>query len=293
MENYKIRIENGILEVLISSGFTFEMLPIPSGSFIMGSKDKDAYDDEKHLRKVTFNYTFFMSKYPVTQALWLAVMAGENPSKFKGMNRPVEQVSWFDAAVFCNRLSELCELHPVYFSDKQFQKPFGKKAGKYILPNDGEVFINQQAKGFRLPSEAEWEYAAKGVPSNEKTRESDAKKYLKYAGANKLDDAGWYGENSHDETKPVGLKLPNLLGLHDMSGNVWEWCNDHWHDSYEGAPDDGSARIDAKGDYRVLRGGSWDDYPRSCRVAIRYDYHPALRFINYGFRLVLVPLPVQ
>ncbi len=271
----------------------FEMVKIPCGSFIMGSKDKDAFGSEKYLQEVTFDYPFLMGKYPVTQALWVAVMDAENPSVFKGMNRPVESVSWYDAAVFCNRLSELCKLPPVYFSDKHYIKPYGKEGDKYILHNDGYVFIDLRAKGFRLPNEAEWEYAAKGISSTEKTLESDARQYLKYAGANKLDDVGWYGANSHKETKPVGLKLPNLLGLHDMSGNVWEWCNDHWHVSYEGVSDDGFAWIDKSGGNRVLRGGSWIIDPRLCRVSSRGYYNAAIRFSFGGFRLVLVPIPVQ
>jgi sulfatase modifying factor 1 len=285
MEKFKIRISNGSLEILPPSGFSYEMLPIPPGSFMMGSDEQDAYNDEKSVHRVKIYYPFYLSKYPVTQALWLAVMGGENPSYFKGMNRPVEQVSWYDAAVFCNRLSELCKLPPVYFSDKHYLKPYGKKGVTYILPNEGEVFINQQAKGFRLPNEAEWEYAARASTSS-------AYKSFKYAGSNMLDEVGWYNDNSHHETKPVGLKMQNLFGLHDMSGIVYEWCNDHWHESYEGAPDDGSVWIDKKGVNCVLRGGGWNDDQLLCRVTSRDGDHPAFRFDDIGFRLVLVSLPV-
>lgn len=187
----------------------------------------------------------------------------------------------------------MCGLPPVYFSDKHHKKPYGNKGDEYFLINEGDVFINQNANGFRLPSEAEWEYAAKGVCSTEETLEADTTKYLKYAGANKLDDVGWYAQNSHKVTKPVGLKMSNLLGLHDLSGNVWEWCNDHWHNNYKGAPDDGSAWIDKKGGYRVRRGGGWTSDPQSCRVSSRNGGSPADRDDDLGFRLVLVPIPVQ
>ena len=278
--------------IILPDGASFEMLPIPPGSFLIGSRDEGAYEDEKFVYRVEIGYSFYMAKYPVTQALWLAVMGAENGSYFKGLKRPADSVSWYDAAVFCNRLSELCGVPPVYFSDADFRNPYGKKGDTYILPNDGKVFINRQAPGFRLPGEAEWEYAARGGPGTEKTVKPNASVDFKYAGSHKLDEVGWYNENSHDETKPVGLKLPNKLGLHDMSGNVWEWCNDHWHESYEGAPEDGAPRLDQQGDGRVLRGGSWYYYPRYCRVSNRIFSTPHHRIDDIGFRLVLVSLPV-
>ncbi|MBU1369534.1 MAG: formylglycine-generating enzyme family protein [Bacteroidetes bacterium] len=269
----------------------FEMVNIPLGSFIMGSNGNYKFGDD-YQRIITINYNFLIGKYSVTQALWLSVMGGENPSYFKGMNRPVEQVSWYDAVVFCNCLSELCGLHPVYFSDSKYQNPFGKKDDKYVFPNTGKVFVKQQNKGFRLPNEAEWEYAAKGIAGKEESLETTTGQYLKYAGANKLNDVGWYSANSHNETKPVGLKFPNMMGLHDMSGNVWEWCNDHWHNSYKDAPSDGSAWYDKMGRYRVQRGGSCSSIPRSCRVTDRDMPNPGDRSFNIGFRLVLVSAQV-
>jgi formylglycine-generating enzyme required for sulfatase activity len=278
--------------ITLPDGPSFELLPIPPGSFLMGSKDEDAFTAEKIVHRVEIGYSFYMAKYPVTQALWLAVMGGENPARFKGMKRPVEQVSWYDAAVFCNRLSELCGVPPVYFGDRNFRNPYGKKGDTYVLPNGGKVFINQQAKGFRLSGEAEWEYAARGGSGTEKIIKPDASRVFKYAGSDKLDEVAWYYANSHDETKPVGLKLPNKLGLHDMSGNAWEWCNDHWHGSYKGAPEDGAPSLDSQGDFRVLRCGSWLYSPRHCRVSDRDSDHPRSRGIDVGFRLVLVSLPV-
>jgi formylglycine-generating enzyme required for sulfatase activity len=275
------------LRITLLDKTNFEMVKIPSGSFIMGSKGNYKFDDE-YQRKVTIDHFFFMGKYPVTQSLWLTVMGGENPSYFKGMNRPVEQVSWYDAAVFCNCMSELCGLPPVYFSDSKYQNPFGKKDDKYVLPNSGKVFVKQQNKGFRLPNEAEWEYAAKGIAGKEESLATATGQYLKYAGANKLNDVGWYSANSHNETKPLGLKSPNIFGLHDMSGNVWEWCNDHWHNSYKDAPSDGTAWYDKMGRYRVIRGGSWSSEPRNCRVTERDIPNPGDRSFITGFRLVLV-----
>ncbi len=140
---------------------------------------------------------------------------------------------------------------------------------------------------YALPSEAQWEYAARGG-------EAGAAQNFKYAGSDKLKEVGWFEQNSHKETKPIGLKMPNRLGLHDMSGNVWEWCEDDWHDSYKNAPNDGNAWVDApeRSLYRVYRGGNWDYAPLNCRVAFRNCWPPELRFNLLGFRLCLAPSSV-
>jgi formylglycine-generating enzyme required for sulfatase activity len=179
---------------------------------------------------------------------------GENPSYFKGKHRPVEQVSWEDTQLFLEKLNQDDRLEP-----------------------------GQQ---FRLPSEAEWEYAARG---------GNLSRGYKYAGSEKLAEIGWYTDNSHGETKPVGLKAPNELDIHDMSGNIWEWCADQWHNTYEGAPKDNSAWVDNndKGAYRVYRGGSWNFNAQICRAAYRNYYSPSLRDYTLGFRVVLFPPPVS
>ena len=167
----------------------------------------------------------------------------DNPSFFTGDSRPVETVSWEDAQAFIQKLNELT------------------------------------GKVYRLPAEAEWEYAARGGQHS---------KGYKYAGSNKLKEVGWYRENSHVETKAVGLKYSNELGLYDMSGNVWEWVEDQWHGNYEGAPTDGSAWVDKEeGTSRVLRGGSWSNDPEYCRCTSRITITPELRYDFIGLRLVL------
>lgn len=217
-----------------------DMQLIKGGAFMMGTED--GYSDETPVHQVKIN-DFYIGKYPVTQALWQQVM-GNNPSRFKGKNRPVEQVSWNDIKNdFLPKLNELTSF-------------------------DGK---------FRLPTEAEWEYAAK------------TNQNYKYAGSNDLEEVGWYRENSHMETNPVGLKNPNNFGLYDMSGNVWEWCEDQWHNSYENAPTDGSAWIDDAADdslSRVLRGGSYFFNAAYCRSSYRNYIRPAFRDNYVGFRLV-------
>ena len=237
----------------IVKGYEFWMIPVEGGIFDMGSPDNDteASSDEKPQHRVMVS-DFYIGKYPVTQGLWKAVMNGENPSNFKGDDRPVEQVSWDDAQGFIKRLNDLT-------SDT-------RPAGHF----------------YRLTSEAEWEYAARGGKYH-------AEGY-KYAGSDRLKDVGWFTSNSGRETKPVGQKQPNQLGIHDMSGNVREWCEDDWHDDYKGAPEDGTAWIDRpnRGSRRVSRGGSWHNPARYCRAAFRSNLTPGYRStLNIGFRLAL------
>jgi formylglycine-generating enzyme required for sulfatase activity len=228
-------------------GYEFPMIFVEGGAFNMGSPpdDDDAYDDEKPQHRVQVS-GFCIGKFPVTQALWKAVMNGKNPSYFQGDDRPVEQVSWDDITNhFLPALRRLSGFH------------------------------------YRLPSEAEWEYAARGGKYH-------AEGY-KYAGSDRLKDVGWFKENNNKETKPVGQKQPNQLGIYDMSGNVWEWCEDDWHDNYTGAPEDSSAWINSpnRGTFRVGRGGSWHYAARRCRAAFRDFNTPGTRNGGLGFRLAL------
>jgi len=222
------------------SELILELVYVEGGTFQMGSMQ---YDNEKPVHAVTVP-EFRMGKYPITQAQYEAVM-GNNPSHFKGKNRPVEKVSWHDAQEFCQKLSELIK-QPV-----------------------------------RLPSEAEWEYAARGGNRSEG---------YEYAGSNNLDEVAWYSGNSGSETHDVGGKKANELGICDMSGNVWEWCEDDYDNDYQNVPIDGSARRspDNTNTTKVIRGGSWDiSNSRYCRCALRYFNFPDFRNINLGLRVVL------
>lgn len=219
-----------------------EMVFVQGGTFQMGStsEQKDCYDDEKPVHSVTLS-DFYIGKYPVTQGQWQKVM-GNNPSRFKGDERlPVESVSWDDVQVFLKKLNA------------------------------------QTGQEYRLPSEAEWEYAARGGQKSIG---------YEYAGSNTLDEVGWFAANSDSKIHPVGQKKANELGLHDMSGNVWEWCEDDWHDNYGGAPKNGSAWVDdPRGGNRVRRGGSYFSQPRYCRASCRHRYDAACRNDFLGFRL--------
>lgn len=258
---------------LPDSPLHFRMVRVPAGTFQMGSPDGDpyAYDDEKPRHPVRLA-GFWLAETPVTQALWEAVM-GSNPAHFKGQQRPVEQVSWFDAAVFCNALSRRTERSPVYLTPAG--EPYGRDGKNWALPNDGEVRRDPQADGYRLPTEAEWEHAA---------REGTDADY-RYCGADALEQVGWYGSNSSGETRDVALLLPNALGLYDMSGNVYEWCED-WKGNYTAEAQE-NPRGPEKGIYRVLSGGDWGSFPRYCRPAFRRSGGPDHRVYYLGFRLAL------
>lgn len=221
-----------------------DMVFVQGGSFMMGSEDEEAQGDEKPVHEVRLK-DYHIGKYPVTQAQWEAVM-GENPSHFRGCaDCPVENVSWNDCQTFIKKLNTLTGLH------------------------------------FNLPTEAQWEYAARGGQAGKGQN-------YKYAGGNDLDQVGWYDGNSDKKTHPVGGLAANALGLHDMSGNVWEWCRDYYDGKYY-AQFKGNVAVDplgpSTGTYMVLRGGSWIDFPRDCRVA--YRFNDRADYLNYlvGMRL--------
>jgi formylglycine-generating enzyme required for sulfatase activity len=239
---------------------TLEMVLIPSGSFVMGAleDEEESEDNERPQHTVTVQ-SFCMGKYPVTQALWKVVAAlpqvnrelDPDPSRFKGENRPVEQVSWYEAVEFCDRLS--------------------RKTGR----------------DYRLPSEAEWEYACRaGTTTPFHFGETITPDLANYDG-NYTYNAGSEGTYREETTAVGSFGVANAFGLYDMHGNVWEWCLDHWYDSYKGAPIDGSAWLsDKESSYRLLRGGSWYSNPRRCRSAYRDNDGPGY-WLNYiGFRVV-------
>jgi formylglycine-generating enzyme required for sulfatase activity len=230
------------------------MVLVEGGTFQMGSTNGES--NEKPVYTVTVK-SFYMGKYEVTQKEWTEVM-GNNPSNFKGDTLPVEKVSWYEAVEYCNRLSLKEGLTPAY-----------RGSGDSIV-------CDFNATGYRLPTEAEWEYAAKGGNKSFLSYE--------YAGGNGVDRVAWYSGNSGSRTHPVGTKEPNDLGLYDMSGNVWEWCWD-WYGSYSsGSQTD--PRGASSGTYRVLRGGSWHTDAARVRSAYRGRNAPSDRYYDLGFRLV-------
>ena len=214
------------------------MVYVSGGTFIMGG---DESSDQTPTHSVTLS-SYYICKYEVTQALWRAVM-GSNPSKFKGDNLPVEQVSWNDCQTFINRLN------------------------------------SYTGRNFRLPTEAEWEFAARG---------GNYSRHYKYSGSNYIGDVAWYTDNSGNRTHPVGTKQANELGLYDMSGNVWEWCSD-WYGSYSSYSQSNPTGA-TSGFGRVERGGNWCGLARYCCSSHRSYYAPGNSFDDLGLRLVLSQL---
>ncbi len=229
------------------NGVSFDMIMVEGGTFTMGATSEqgsDAYRDEKPTHKVTLS-SFMIGKYEVTQALWRAVMGG-NPSYFKGDNLPVEEVSWNDCQTFIKKLNSLT------------------------------------GKNFRLPTEAEWEYAARG---------GNKSRGYKYAGGDNIDDVAWYYGNSGNKTHAVGTKQPNELGLYDMSGNVYEWCSDR-KGSYRSTSQTNPTGATSVFFHftRVNRGGCWSSSAGRCRVSYRGLNAPDYSDYLLGLRLAL---PVQ
>jgi formylglycine-generating enzyme required for sulfatase activity len=218
-----------------SSNLTMQMVSISAGSFMMGTDNGDS--DEKPIHRVTIGYAFEMGKTEVTQGQWKTVM-GENPSNFStcGDDCPVEQVSWDEVQRFIRRLN--------------------LKTGK----------------AYRLPSEAEWEYACRAGGNDE------------YCGGSDVGSMAWFKDNSGEKTMPVAKKNPNAWGLYDMGGNVYEWVQDDYHSNFKGAPADGKAWTGG-GKHKVLRGGSWDNMAQKLRAGNRADLNPSRRGAYDGFRL--------
>ncbi|MGF1499014.1 MAG: formylglycine-generating enzyme family protein [Elainellaceae cyanobacterium] len=263
MSNLIIRRENKQIQAFtedLGNNVGMDMVLIPGGTFQMGSPDDEP---ERHEREgpqhsVTVP-TFLMGQCPVTQEQWGAIASlpkinrelKPDPSRFKGGDRPVEQVNWYDAVEFCNRLSR------------------------------------KTNRTYRLPSEAEWEYACRAETITPfhfgETITTDIANY---------DGDYTYGRGSkgtyREETTLVKhFGVTNAFGLYDMHGNVWEWCLDHWHNNYKNAPTDGSAWLtDEESTSRVIRGGSWGDVPRDCRSAYRDVYNPVNTYLIVGFRVV-------
>ena len=233
--------EDAMIEPITKMAF----IHVPSGTFQMGDTFGDGYGDgygdEKPVHDVKLD-SFYIGKYPVTQGQWKKVM-NNNLSHFKkGDNYPVENVSWNDTQEFIKRLNEM----------------------------------TKDTYEFRLPTEAEWEYAARSGGKKEK-----------YAGGNNLDELAWYGKNSCGTTHPVGEKMPNGLGLYDMSGNVWEWCEDaYFENAYRMHDKDNPVYLESKTGSRVLRGGAWYIDAKGCRSASRRSGEPGGWIVRMGFRLV-------
>ena len=228
-----------------ANGVSFDMMMVKAGTFTMGatSEMKDPYSNEKPTHQVTLTNDYYIGKTEVTQALWKAVM-GNNPSYFKGDNLPVENVSWDDCQKFISKLNSLT------------------------------------GQNFRLPTEAEWEFAARGGNNSN---------HYQYSGSNELGDVAWYDGNSGGKTHVVATKQPNELGLYDMSGNVSEYCSDRLGDYSSSSLTNPTGPN--SGSLRVLRGGAWDGYARCCRSSYRgYDTPGGAPFSDghLGLRLVLV-----
>jgi formylglycine-generating enzyme required for sulfatase activity len=262
-----------------------EMLAVPGGTFIMGctpEQEPDCNPGERPAHEVTVS-DFMIGKYEVTQGQWQALF-GSNPSNFTscGANCPVERVSWYDALVFCNRLSEQSGFEPRYYSTATFatNSVYGKSGTTWSLPNSGTIYEKPTANGYRLPTEAEWEYTARGGIS--------LSSQTKYAGSSIIDSVAWYSGNSGSITHPVGQKKQNALGVYDMPGNVWEWCFDWYSNGYTTATAC-TPRGVITGANRVLRGSSCFYVAVNCRVAHRSNHPPNGRDPYIGFRLARTP----
>ena len=231
------RFSNGVLTI---KGVSYDMVWVDGGTFRMGATSEQGSDvesDEKPVHSVTLS-GYYIGKTEVTQALWKAVM-GSNPSYLEGDNLPVEYVSWDDCQEFIRKLNSMT------------------------------------GQNFRLPTEAEWEFACRGGNNS---------RGYKYSGSNYIDNVAWYWDNSGENTHHVATKTPNELGIYDMSGNVEEWCSD-WYGYYSSGAQTNPKSY--RGSRRVYRGGGWNDHTWSCRSSGRIGYYPSFRSGSLGLRLAL------
>jgi len=249
------------VEVLVNS-IGMKLKRIPAGNFLMGElpEETNAGKDERPQHRVTITKPFYLGVHEVTQNEYKQVMA-HNPSKFQDSDQqPVEQVSWLDAVKFCNKLSEREDRKPCYRID-------------------GDDVTITSGNGYRLPTEAEWEYGCRAGSSTRYPFGDDENQLGRYA---------WYDKNSGDKAHPVGQKLPNAWGLYDMLGNVWEWCADGYDGEYYAS----SPAVDppgaSKASLRVFRGGCWFFNPGGCRPAVRGGFTPESRSYYLGFRVAAV-----
>jgi formylglycine-generating enzyme required for sulfatase activity len=235
----------------LGGGVPLEMVAIPGGMFQMGSAGHTGYPDERPQHLVSVS-PFLLGKAEVTQEQWQAVMGNNLPFRFVGPKLPVERACWTDGVAFCARLSE--------------------KTGR----------------AYRLPSEAEWEYACRAGTAGP----------FYFGPTLTTDLANYVGEHTYaaepkgiyrHTTTPAGSFPPNAFGLYDMHGSLWEWCADAWHEDYSGAPPDGSAWVERGAHFRVVRGGSWHETPAHCRSAVRLKFAQNERDDFVGFRVALTP----
>ena len=242
-------------ELLTSSASDF--VEIPAGSFTMGASYDDGFGTEYPTHNVTLS-SYFISKNLVTQREWETLM-GDNPLdklSITADNHPVHSISWYNAIYYCNKRSIKEGLTPCYSGR-------GKK-----------IKCNFKANGYRLPTEAEWEHAARGTDSNQN--------YL-YSGSDTINDVAWFTDNSDSKCHSIGVKQPNALGIYDMSGNISEWCWD-WFDLYSGE-NETNPKGSKEESNRATRGGSWIENELYCRVAFRFGNSPDTYDKSIGFRL--------
>jgi formylglycine-generating enzyme required for sulfatase activity len=266
--------------VELSQAVSLHLTLVKPGRFLMGSNDENASDNEKPAHEVYFTEHFYIGTSLVTQAQWEAVFPDHNPSYFKGTELPVEKVSWHDIVDGTRK---------------------GGPPEAFLTRINRQLAKDPKWTGyaFRLPTEAEWEYAAKGghlAPQDFDQDTATKDLYPEYGGSDELDKAGWYGEKSNNSTHPVGRKQANELGLYDLSGNVWEWCADEYDGNIyrkragEAPLQSPVVKATENRPFRVLRGGSWVFPARRCRLSDRSYDGPGRRVDSRGFRLVLAPV---